>query len=246
MSLSKTIFDTIENNIQLYISQVASVYKLDENELYKLWNNSAELTTKKSVVSKTSSDDILDPVLLKLNKKELSDICKAKNLPVSGTKADLIKRIVGNETNKGKNLNLNSNSKTGTKQPEVIKKLMEKKPTIQIKINDFGNFEHSETHLLFNKNTKRAYGIQNDDGSISELTPNDIDLCHKFKFTYDIPENLDKKDDDDEDDEELDDEEVIEEEEEEEEEEELEEELEDDDDEEIEDEEELEEYYDDE
>jgi hypothetical protein len=97
MSLSKTIFDTIENNIQIYISHVASKYNLDESELYKLWNNSDEFNTKKSVVSKTNSEDILDPELMKLNKKELSDICKSKNLPVSGTKADLIKRIVGNE-----------------------------------------------------------------------------------------------------------------------------------------------------
>ena len=239
MSLSKTIFDTIENNIQLYISQVANKYKLDENELYKLWNNAGEINVKKTIVNKTSSEDILDPELMKLSKKELSDLCKAKNLPVSGTKADLIKRIVGNENNKGKS----TTSKTSAKQPEIIKKLVEKIPTIQIRRNNFGNFEHAETSLLFNNNTKRAYGRQNEDGSVSELTPEDIDLCHKYKFAYDIPENLDKKDDvDDEDDEELDDEEVIEEDEE------LEdEELDDieDDEEEIEDEEELEEYYDD-
>lgn len=241
MSLSKTIIDTIENNIQLYISQVASKFNLDESELYKLWNNTGEFTAKKSSVSicKTTSEDILDPELMKLNKKELSDLCKAKNLPVSGTKADLIKRIVGNETNKGKS----TTSKTTSKQPEVIKKLVEKIPTIQIRRNNFGNFEHAETSLLFNNTTKRAYGRQNEDGSVSELTPEDIDLCHKYKFAYDVPENLDKKDNiDDEDDEELDDEEVVEEDEE------LEDEqLEDldDDEEEIEDEEELEEYYDD-
>jgi len=239
MSLSKTIFDAIENNIQLYISQVANKYNLDENELYKLWNNSDDFTTKKNNVNKKSSEDILDPELMKLSKKELSDLCKAKNLPVSGTKADLIKRIVGNENNRGKS----TTSKTSTKQPEIIKKLVEKIPTIQIRRNNFGNFEHAETSLLFNNTTKRAYGRQNEDGSVSELTPEDIDLCHKYKFAYDIPENLDKKDDvDDEDDEELDDEEVIEEDEELEEEE-----LDDleDDEEEIEDEEELEEYYDD-
>ena len=237
MSLSKTIFDTIENNIQLYISQVASKFNLDENELYKLWNNSGEFTAKKASISKTSNEDILDPELMKLNKKELSDLCKAKNLPVSGTKADLIKRIVGAETNKTKS----TTSKTTSKQPEVIRKLVEKIPTIQIRRNNFGNLEHSETHLLFNNVTKRAYGRQNEDGSISELTPEDIDLCHKYKFGYDIPENLDKKDDiDDEDDEELDDEEEIIEEDEE-----LEDELEDDD-EDVEEEEELEEYYDDE
>lgn len=235
MSLSKTIFDTIENNIQLYISLIASNYKLDENELYKLWNNNGEFTVKKT---KIVSEDILDPELMKLNKKELSDLCKAKNLPISGTKADLIKRIIGNENNKGKI----TTSKTTSKQPEIIKKLVEKIPTIQIRRNNFGNFEHDETRLLFNNNTKRAYGKQNDDGSVSELTPYDIDLCHKYKFAYDVPENLDKKDDDDEDDEELDDEEVIEEDEE----------LDeldgddDDDEEDIEDEEELEEYFDDE
>ena len=236
MSLSKTIFDTIENNIQLYISLIASNYKLDENKLYKLWNNNGEFTAKKT---KIVSEDILDPELMKLNKKELSDLCKAKNLPISGTKADLIKRIVGTENNKGKI----TTSKTTSKQPEIIKKLVEKIPTIQIRRNNFGNFEHDETRLLFNNNTKRAYGKQNDDGSVSELTPDDIDLCHKYKFAYDVPENLDKKDDEDDEDEELDDEEVIEEDEE------LEEldDLEDDDDEEdVEDEEELEEYFDDE
>lgn len=238
MSLSKTIFDTIENNIQLYISQVANKYNLDTNELYKLWNNSGEINTKKSIANKTTSEDILDPELMKLNKKELSDLCKAKNLPISGTKADLIRRIVGNETNKIKS----STSKNNTKQPEIIKKLVEKIPTIQIRRNNFGNFEHAETGFIFNNNTKRAYGKQNDDGSVSELTEQDIDLCHKYKFVYDIPENLDKKDDDDDDDEELDDEEVIEEDEE------LEDDLNDldEDDEEIIDEEELEEYYDDE
>ena len=97
--------------------------------------------------------------------------------------------------------------------------------------------------MVFNNSTKRAYGKQNDDGSVSDLTPDDIDLCHKYKFAYDIPENLDKKDVlEDDDDDELDDEEVVEEEE-------LDDaigDLEDDDDDDVDDddEEELEEYYD--
>jgi hypothetical protein len=178
---------------------------------------------------------------MKLNKKELSDICKSKNLPVSGTKADLIKRIVGVENNRKSDNKLKNNN---TKQPEVIKKLIEKIPTIQIRRNVFGNLVHSETLLVFNNSTKRAYGKQNDDGSVSDLTPDDIDLCHKYKFAYDIPENLDKKDVlEDDDDDELDDEEVVEEEE-------LDDDigdLEDDDDDDVDDdddEEELEEYYD--
>ena len=83
---------------------------------------------------------------------------------------------------------------------------VEKIPTIQIKRNSHGNFEHTDSGLVINNISKKAYGRQNKDGSIAELTPSDIDLCHKYKFAYDIPENLNKKtniDDDEEEDDEL-------------------------------------------
>ena len=240
MSLSQTIFDTIENNIKIYISEVANKYGLDQNELYHLWNNSDDFKPVTKIVKKESlKDDILDPELMKLNKKELSEMCKAKNLPISGTKADLIKRLLSKEIPKN-----TINEKT--KNSEIVKKLVEKIPTIQIKKNSFGNYEHNESKLLFNNTTKRAFGKQNPDGTIATLTTEDIDLCHKYKFTYDIPENLDTKlNINDEEDEELEDdcEEVIEE---------LEEELQDDDDDDEEDDEAEEveldedEYYDDE
>jgi len=238
MSISKTIFDAIENNIKLYISEIANKYELNENELYQLWNNNEEF---KPVAKKESiKEDNLDPELMKLSKKELSEMCKAKNLPISGTKADLVKRLISKEIPK-KSVNSIKNEKV--KSSEVIKKLVEKIPPIQIKKNSFGNYEHSDSKLVFNNSTKRAFGTQNPDGTISELTPEDIDLCHKYKFTYDIPENLDKKlNINDEEDEELDDdEEVVEEE--------VDEELEeDDDDDDVEEEIELDEdeYYDDE
>ena len=214
MSLSQTIFDSIENNIKIYINQLANKYDLNESELYKLWNNKEEFSTAVTKISKSSQqkEDILDPELMKLNKKELTEMCKSKNLPISGTKADLIKRLVSKEDQKQTKLTpINKKSDTA----EVVKKLVKNIPAIQINKNSFGNYEHAESRLVFNNTTKRAFGKQNDDGSISELTAEDIDLCHKYKFTYDIPENLNKKlmiDDDE--DEELDcEEEVVEEEE---------------------------------
>jgi hypothetical protein len=141
---------------------------------------------------------------MKLNKKELQEICKSKNLPVSGTKNDIIIRIMGNIKPKTQPT-ISSNNKKTSSPPSVIKKLVEKIPTIQIRKNNFGNFEHSETKIIFNNVTKRAYGKQNDDGTVSELSHEDIDICHKYKFAYDIPENLDKKGNiDDDNDEELD------------------------------------------
>lgn len=212
MSLSQTIFDAIENNIKLYISDIANKYELDQAELYKLWNNSEDFkpVTKIVKTKEPQKEDILDPELMKLNKKELSEMCKAKNLPISGTKADLIRRLVSKEVPVQKST-ISSNKNEKQKNSEVVKKLVEKIPPIQIKKNSFGNYEHSESKLVFNNTTKRAFGRQNPDGTIAELTMEDIDLCHKYKFTYDMPENLDKKlnINDDEEDEELDDEEEV-------------------------------------
>ena len=76
-----------------------------------------------------------------------------------------------------------------------MKKLVEKIPVIQIKKNKFGNFEHSDTSLLYDNKSEKIYGKQNPDGSIAKLTKDDIDLCNKYKFSYVIPENLDNDDD---------------------------------------------------
>jgi hypothetical protein len=209
MSLSKTIFDNIDNTIKLYISQVASQYKINENDLYKLWSGSGEVR-EVAIVSqkKTEVIDEVDPELMKLGKKELIEMCKTKNLTVGGSKIDLVKRITGAENKKSTNSQNVTNTKSSLKssQPEIIKKIVEKIPTIQIKRNSHGNFEHTDSGLVINNISKKAYGRQNKDGSIAELTPSDIDLCHKYKFAYDIPENLNKKtniDDDEEEDDEL-------------------------------------------
>jgi len=204
MSLSKTIFDNIDNTIKLYISQVASQYKINENDLYKLWNGSDQIG-EIAIVSqkKTEIIDETDPELMKLGKKELIEICKTKNLTVSGSKIDLVKRIMGVEKNTRPASVTNTKSLTKSSHPEIIKKIVEKIPIIQIKRNSHGNFEHTVSGLVINNISKKAYGRQNKDGTIAELTPDDINLCHQYKFAYDIPENLNKTniDDDEEDDE---------------------------------------------
>lgn len=209
MSLSKTIHEAIEHNINKYISLLVEKYDLDQVELVKLWTGETPFK-KQSEPKKTTSenkDENLDKDLLKLGKKELVEMCKSKSLAVSGSKADLVKRITGVSST------TTTQKKTVTTQKKeessIIKKLVEKIPAIQIKKNSHGNYIHEETGFVFNNATKRAYGKQNEDGSVSELTKEDINLCNKFKFSYDIPENLNKKnsgDDDDEEDEEMDDE----------------------------------------
>jgi hypothetical protein len=61
----------------------------------------------------------------------------------------------------------------------------------KIVMNKHGNFEHFETHLVFKNDPSRAcYGKQNEDGSIHQLTKEDIELCKKYKFPYIPIENL--------------------------------------------------------
>ena len=84
------------------------------------------------------------------------------------------------------------------KEPSIIRKLIEQRPVVIIKRNKFDRLEHLETGFVFtmgnaNDKVQRVYGKQNSDGSVSDLTPEDICLCNKYKFEICIPNNLDKK-----------------------------------------------------
>lgn len=113
--------------------------------------------------------------------------------------------------------------------PVVKNVLVPNIPAISIRRNNFNNYEHPETGIVFDSKTKNAIGKQNDDGTIEPLTADLIDICNQYKFTYDLPLNLNSKTSkdvkveelDDEEEEEIVEEEIIEEEEEYEEEEEI-------------------------
>ena len=200
MSFSDKIQSEIQKIVNLYIESVSNKYNLDKNELLTIWNNSnikssqksisiVEEDIKKEVKSSSSSSNNNNNTLLKLSKAELIEMCKSKKLKTGGTKQDLVDRLSGEES-QSKLVNTKTEKKVS---PPIIKKLIEKIPSIQIRRNKFDNFEHEETSFVFNNKTQKVYGKQNKDGSVSDLTPEDIDLCNKYKFSYYIPENLDKK-----------------------------------------------------
>jgi len=176
MSFKDTIISGINSTMNNYISIISKKYNIKENELYEIWNGNNSTNIKTSSSSQNQE-------LEKLTKNELIEICKNKKLKISGSKNDLISRIISLETQ--------------NKQPEtqqtIIKKLAEKIPKLEIKKNEFGNYEHKETSFVFDSKTQKVYGKQNEDGTISELSSEDINLCNKHKFSYLIPNNLDKK-----------------------------------------------------
>lgn len=114
-------------------------------------------------------------------KNDLIKMCKEKNIIPKGTKYEMSLQILG--------INLSHNNETNNK---VSSNKTEISPLIlKITKNEFGNFMHNETSMIFDPNTKRVIGTQLKDGNIKPLNRNDIETCQKFKFQYVMPTNLD-------------------------------------------------------
>lgn len=210
MSLSLTLKEAIDEVLQTFISKVATEYKLDTNELQSLW--SGESITSKPTVKKVSSQPKeseskspakeIDPeILLKCNKAELVALCKSHGHKCSGTKTILMNRLLGKEDNTENTPKESSKPKAKSKAVKqaavaatpIAQKLTANIPNILIRRNKFNNYEHPETGLVFDNETKVVYGKQNDNGTVDPLTDDDIDQCNAFKFKFKIPTNLDQK-----------------------------------------------------
>lgn len=145
--------------------------------------------------------------LSKLSKKELENHCKLRGLKLSGTKQELIDRLTGGVDGSA-NANASANASSSSTKPvskkrkteaesvpepigkDVIKTIQSKIQLVKIEKNKHNNFEHSETHFVFDRSSQQVIGKQNENGSIDQLTADDIQLCNKYKFRYILPDNL--------------------------------------------------------
>ena len=198
MSLNQTLVKAVDNVVQLYIERVSQEFNLDKNELMFLWDGKAAPVQRVDCNNEGEDRSDVDHSLLsKCSKAELVELCKAKGVRYSGTKVVLIEALTGQKLASPPK-KATPKSKKETKKEKVVatpvaKKLTAKIPIVPIRRNQFGNFEHPETSFVFNNKTQKVVGKQNDDGSVEPLTKTDIDICHKFKFMYELPENLDQK-----------------------------------------------------
>lgn len=120
--------------------------------------------------------------LKSMKKPELQALCKERGLSDKGVKNMLIDRILGK--------NVSSKKTTEKKTDDILDKLLKNRPQLNIRRNLFGNYEHVETKFVFNEVSQKVVGKQEEDGKISDLTAEDIELCQEHNFTYDLPENL--------------------------------------------------------
>lgn len=210
MSLREKLFENIETQINIYIETISREYNIDKNELLRFWSSNSlpkkqETNPVKTNILKIDMEDVSLERLYKSNKEELKALCKNKGYKCTGTKEVLIARLSGQENKKSDSEKKQPATKVEKKQPatkveriternDAVKKLISNVSIVPIRTNKFGNFEHPETSLVFDRPSDSVIGKQQDDGTISELSEDDIEQCKRFKFKYKLPNNLDKKD----------------------------------------------------
>jgi hypothetical protein len=210
--LGEKINGLLDSAINNFCKRVAEQHNLNFQDLLNIWHGSSPQEPPESLLNPTPEE------LVTYNKAQLAALCKSRNLKVSGKKSDLINRLAGNEEQKPVVKKKSKKKTANSPKKEIIKKLNEKRNPIQIKRNDFGKYEHFETKLVFDRESELVIGVQKADGAIGPLTEADIKNCDKYKFNYELPDNLNTGNDlknvrvdeidDDEDEEELDEEDI--------------------------------------
>jgi hypothetical protein len=169
---------------------------------------SRPLTPKKVVIetkanNETKAEAETSESLMKLTKQDLQERCKKAGLRSSGTKNELVKYLTENKSQskiKTKTpppfvAQIQQEEKKEEKKPvvnSIVKKISLTVPVVNIRRNKFNNYEDVNTGLVFDNLSKKVIGKQNADGTLTELTKEDINICNKYKFPFVLPSNLDK------------------------------------------------------
>lgn len=201
MSLSQPIVQALENSVNTFIHRIAAKHGLSKADLMEDWTG----CTDNDMESPPSG--CVDPgELLKATKGDLSQMCKDRGIPSSGTKEALRVRLLSQGKDvQGKEKVVTKKGKEGKEGKEVkgkgkevkvnsvLDKIIKNRPLIVPVKSEFGNTIHEESRLVFDTSTGRVRGRENEDGEVDDLTAADIDECNRFNLSFDLPENLDKK-----------------------------------------------------
>jgi len=158
------------DTIKTFIGLIKDDCKLNEEELLNIWHN-----YKKSIES--VSIPFTEKELQTLKKIDLQIKCKSKGLKQTGTKQSLINRLLGREID-----TVVEKKDIKIKKKSIIDKIKEQQLIINVRRNQYNNFEDSKTGFVFN-NDKLVIGKQVDDKIVS-LTNEDVELCKEMGLLY--------------------------------------------------------------
>jgi len=201
MSLNEALHQYLDKTLLAYAEAVAEKFGLETDDVLAVWNNGkppVKKTKPACDLTTVDMDDLSMERLSKCNKDELKALCKAKGCKCTGKKEELINRLLGNDETPVPSVPVKKPVKNAGKAPRasaVIQKLTASVISVPLRYNNFRNLEHPETRLVFDKQTQFAIGRQEDDGTVADLTDEDIEKCKQYKFKYEVPANLEKKGD---------------------------------------------------
>jgi hypothetical protein len=123
-----------------------------------------------------------------MSRPELVAICKQHSVLTTGSKEIIICRIAKINSDKYK-VEVKKVMPKFKKNAEVLSVVKKYIPIINVSRNQWGNYEHKDTGLVFNQD-HLIYAKQIKDGTLVNLTPDDIETCKQYKFEWVLPENL--------------------------------------------------------
>lgn len=193
--------------IQDFLSAVSVKTNTPLSELTSLWNKQStdpvkreQISPRKAVVPSSGT-----PELQKLSKPELVELCRRQKLKITGTKQDLIARLdmqFQPSLSSQQSLSSQSTDNPSPKQSasnvqasmdSKVKNLVQiQAPKYRITRNSFGNYCHTETGLVYDRDLLKFIGKQHSSGRVDSLTDEDIETCNQYRFPYLLPENLSK------------------------------------------------------
>lgn len=153
-----------------------------------------QLVEKYPSIPRATLDELWRPFQLKADLQtksaaDLKKLCKEKGLKTSGTKQELIDRLVRPP----------DRQKPASKTGGMLKYLQRQQETIHLRKNTYGHYEHLDTGFIFDEKTQKVIGKQREtsvDGTepiIDPLSLEDIETCKEYNFDYLIPNHLQTK-----------------------------------------------------
>lgn len=74
-----------------------------------------------------------------------------------------------------------------SKEP-AAEPIVQKPKQLILSKNAFGHYEDRDTHFVFQKETKSVIGVQQQDGTIADLTEEHIKICQSRRWKYIVPD----------------------------------------------------------
>ena len=169
----------LDKAIRKYIDAILEEYEIEEEFLLNLWKKTQSTIKPKTPPTKTS---LSRGELMAMKKTGIMELCKVNGISTTGTKQVLIDKLL-NSGGSTQTINTNISHKK-SKKMNIIQKIQEETPTINVRENSFGNFEHHETRLVFDKHTAKVIGKQAENGKILPLSTEDVDHCKEYLFVF--------------------------------------------------------------